>query len=79
MPTPEDSAQREEVSQLLKAWADHDPTARDALVPIIYDELRRLAYRQVRHRLLVRGAAGGLAARRAEAERGRYIRTRPGR
>ena len=32
------------VSQLLADWAAQDPTARDRLVPIVYDELRRLAH-----------------------------------
>jgi RNA polymerase sigma factor (TIGR02999 family) len=32
------------VSQLLADWAAQDPTALDRLVPIVYDELRRLAH-----------------------------------
>ncbi len=32
------------VSQLLRAWTDGDRAARDQLVPIVYDELRRLAH-----------------------------------
>jgi RNA polymerase sigma factor (TIGR02999 family) len=32
------------VSQLLADWAAQDPSARDRLVPIVYDELRRLAH-----------------------------------
>lgn len=31
------------VTELLQAWGGGDPAARDELVPIIYDELRRLA------------------------------------
>lgn len=34
---------REEMSQLLDAWASRDPDARDRLVPLVYAELRRLA------------------------------------
>ena len=32
-----------EVSALLAAWSDGNETARDALIPLVYDELRRLA------------------------------------
>jgi RNA polymerase sigma factor (TIGR02999 family) len=28
----------------LAAWSEHDPAARDALIPIVYGELRRLAH-----------------------------------
>ncbi|MGE5243850.1 MAG: sigma-70 family RNA polymerase sigma factor [Betaproteobacteria bacterium] len=38
----------ETFSQLLSAWANHDPAARDALVPLVYDELHRLAHRYMR-------------------------------
>lgn len=34
-----------EITQLLLAWSDGDPTALDKLVPLVYDELRRLARR----------------------------------
>ena len=44
MSEPEPPSQREEVSRLLLAWSDHDAAARDALVPIVYAELRRLAH-----------------------------------
>ena len=37
-----------ELSQLLDAWTRGDPVARDQLVSIVYDELRRLAHRQMR-------------------------------
>lgn len=43
-----DSGGRERISQVLADWADHDPTARDRLVPIVYEELRRLAHRCMR-------------------------------
>ena len=39
---------REQISQLLRAWAGRDPAARDALVPIVYDELHRLAHHYMR-------------------------------
>jgi RNA polymerase sigma-70 factor (ECF subfamily) len=39
---------REQISQLLQAWAAQDPAARDALVPIVYDELHRLAHHYMR-------------------------------
>jgi hypothetical protein len=32
------------VSQLLADWAAQDPKALDRLVPLVYDELRRLAH-----------------------------------
>jgi len=36
------------VSQLLADWAAQDPTAKERLVPIVYDELRRLAHHYMR-------------------------------
>lgn len=36
------------VPQLLAAWANHDPKALDRLVPLVYDELRRLAHYHMR-------------------------------
>lgn len=39
---------REQISQLLQAWAGPDPAARDALVPIVYAELHRLAHHYMR-------------------------------
>ena len=33
------------VTELLSRWSDGDTTARDALIPIVYDELRRVAKR----------------------------------
>ncbi len=32
-----------EITELLAAWASHDPGARDRLLPLVYDELHRLA------------------------------------
>jgi len=39
---------RERISQLLADWANHDPAAREQLVPIVYEELRRLAHHHMR-------------------------------
>ena len=36
-----------DVTMLLQAWSDGDPTAHDALWTIVHDELRRLAHRQM--------------------------------
>ena len=38
----------ERISQLLADWANHDPAAREQLVPIVYEELRRLAHHHMR-------------------------------
>lgn len=43
-----DAAERERISQVLADWANRDPTARDRLVPIVYEELRRLAHHYMR-------------------------------
>ena len=45
----DDPAERERISQALAAWANRDPGARERLVPIVYEELRRLAHRYMRH------------------------------
>lgn len=37
-----------EVTRLLSAWSAHDPTARDALMSIVYAELRKLAHGYMR-------------------------------
>ena len=44
MPATDDESQRQEVSRLLADWSKEDPAARDALVAIVYEELRRLAH-----------------------------------
>src|SRR5262245_29204274 len=44
MPASQDEPQRQQVSRLLADWSREDPAARDALVAIVYDELRRLAH-----------------------------------
>ena len=43
-----DAAERERIAQVLADWANHDPAARDQLVPIVYEELRRLAHHYMR-------------------------------
>lgn len=40
--------QRSTVSSLLRQWTDGDPSARERLVPIVYQELRRLAHYHLR-------------------------------
>jgi RNA polymerase sigma-70 factor (ECF subfamily) len=42
-----------EITQLLQAWGEGDPTALDRLTPLVYDELHRLA------RFYMRGERGG--------------------
>lgn len=42
MPSPQ------EITQLLKAWGDGDQAALDQLMPLVYDELRRIAGRYMR-------------------------------
>jgi RNA polymerase sigma-70 factor, ECF subfamily len=44
MPTPEP----QRLTQLLVAWSDGDQKALDELFPLVYDELRQLARRQMR-------------------------------
>jgi RNA polymerase sigma-70 factor, ECF subfamily len=36
-----------DVSLLLNAWCDGDASALDRLIPLVYDELRRIAHRQM--------------------------------
>ena len=43
-----DAHERARISQLLAGWASGDPAARERLVPIVYDELRRLAHHYMR-------------------------------
>jgi hypothetical protein len=35
------------VTLLLQAWVNGDNAALDALIPIVFDELRRMAHRQI--------------------------------
>ena len=39
------TASPHQVTQLLKDWSDGDEAARDKLMPLVYDELHRLAHR----------------------------------
>src|SRR5436190_4821772 len=39
---------REDVTALLRAWSEGDPSAPEKLAPLIYAELRRLARRSMR-------------------------------
>ncbi len=41
-------ASPERISTLLADWANGDPAARERLVPIVYEELRRLAHHCMR-------------------------------
>ena len=38
----------EQVSQLLEAWASQDRSARERLMPLLYQELRRLVHEYMR-------------------------------
>ena len=38
-----------DISQLLRSWSEGDQTALDTLVPLVYDELHRLAHHYMRH------------------------------
>jgi RNA polymerase sigma factor (TIGR02999 family) len=40
---------RHEITALLEAWGDGDKSALDRLMPLVYDELRRLAHRYMSH------------------------------
>jgi len=40
--------QRADITAQLQAWAAGEQTARDTLFPLVYDELRRIAHRQLR-------------------------------
>jgi RNA polymerase sigma factor (TIGR02999 family) len=43
-----DDAERQRMAQILAEWASGEPAARDRLMPIVYDELRRLAHHYMR-------------------------------
>lgn len=43
------AAKSAEITTLLRAWSGGDATALDRLTPLIYDELRTLAHRYMRH------------------------------
>jgi len=42
------SSSSQEVTQLLNAWSDGDQAARDKLMPLVYEELHRLAHQYMR-------------------------------
>ena len=44
-----DASERQRIAQVLADWANRDPVARDRLVPIVYEELRRLAHHYMRN------------------------------
>jgi RNA polymerase sigma factor (TIGR02999 family) len=44
-----EAAGRERLGQILADWSHHDPAARDRLVPVVYEELRRLAHHYMRN------------------------------
>jgi RNA polymerase sigma-70 factor, ECF subfamily len=46
-PDPDDTS-KESIPELLADWANRDPDARERLVPIVYEELRRLAHHYMR-------------------------------
>jgi len=39
----------DEITELLRAWSGGDPAARDRLIPLVYDDLRRCAAAHLRH------------------------------
>ena len=43
-PRPDDNASGENVTQLLEAWSRGDQAALDKLMPLVYEELHRLAH-----------------------------------
>ena len=42
-------ADSHEITQLLKNWSEGDQSAFDKLMPLVYDELHRLAHQHMRH------------------------------
>jgi RNA polymerase sigma-70 factor, ECF subfamily len=45
MASPRDAAANGEITYLLRAWSDGDTTAIDEVMPLVYDELHRMAAR----------------------------------
>jgi RNA polymerase sigma factor (TIGR02999 family) len=43
-----DATDQQRISRLLADWANSEPAAREELVPIVYEELRRLAHHYMR-------------------------------
>jgi RNA polymerase sigma factor (TIGR02999 family) len=48
MPPPDTSRPTGPVTQLLQRWSKGDRAAMDGVIPLVYDELRRIAQRQLR-------------------------------
>src|SRR5512136_197453 len=42
-------ASAQDINQLLRSWSEGDQTALDTLVPLVYDELHRLAHHYMQH------------------------------
>ena len=51
-----------EVTQLLQQWQGGDTTAMDALMPLVYNELRRLAHRHLQGERAEESRLKGLAS-----------------
>jgi RNA polymerase sigma factor (TIGR02999 family) len=49
LPPPRPPQAPAAITQLLRSWSDGDDRALDRLVPLVYDELRRMARGQMRH------------------------------
>jgi RNA polymerase sigma factor (TIGR02999 family) len=47
--TSSDSADDSRIAALLEGWRQRDPAARDQLVAVVYDELRRLAHHYMKN------------------------------
>jgi RNA polymerase sigma-70 factor, ECF subfamily len=45
MPSPRDTPANGEITHLLRAWSDGDTAAFDRVMPLVYDELHRMAAR----------------------------------
>jgi ECF sigma factor len=45
MKVSRNSPKPDEITRLLQAWGDGDPTAFDQVMPLVYDELHRIAAR----------------------------------
>jgi RNA polymerase sigma factor (TIGR02999 family) len=45
MKVPRNAPEHDEITRLLQAWGDGDPAAFDQVMPLVYDELHRLAAR----------------------------------
>jgi RNA polymerase sigma factor (TIGR02999 family) len=45
MKVPRNAPEHDEITRLLQAWGDGDPAAFDRVMPLVYDELHRIAAR----------------------------------